>query len=286
MLMFLHNRASAGRRCDRVRFRSHGRSLRLILLGLCVVATMLRAADDVGDDAQNAAELVVNAAAVTRVVNTDCDGDWFAFRTYPRGVYTIVASTGTVWDCTADLYASDGTNLLFVTNTAWTGGPISLQYTNTGAAAKMFVRVSGLLEFTTGTYSVAVSGALVDADADGMADAWEQQYLGGTNAAPSGDADGDGTSNLQEYLAGTHPNSDQSWFGITNIDIQASTVRVSWPAEGGGVYVLERSDRLYPTNQSWATVIVWRQGMTDGSAMVADHSSGTTSVFYRVRLEY
>lgn len=253
---------------------------------LAVTASACLAADDVGDDYQAAADLTINAASVTRTVNTDPDGDWFAFRALPDGVYTITASTGTVWDCAVDLYASDGTTVLLSTNTVWSTGPTSLNYTNSGTATRLFARVGGMFEFTTGTYTVAVSETLTDADHDGMADAWEQEFLGGTSASPSGDEDHDGVSNIQEYLSGTNPNSEQSWFGITNIDIQASSILVSWPAESGGVYILERSDRLYPTNQSWTTVSVWRQGMTDGPVAIADYSRGGTSAFYRVRLEY
>jgi hypothetical protein len=54
-----------------------------------------------------------------------------------------------------------------------------------------------------------------DADGDGMADAWEAIYLGGTGASPRSDADGDGSSNLQEYLAGTNPTNSASVLVIT-----------------------------------------------------------------------
>lgn len=50
---------------------------------------------------------------------------------------------------------------------------------------------------------------LRDSDADGMPDAWEIAYFGGTNNTPRGDPasdwDGDGLLNLQEYTAGTNP---------------------------------------------------------------------------------
>jgi hypothetical protein len=243
-------------------------------------------ADDVGDDAWTATELAVNAAPVTRVVNTDCDGDWFSFRAYPMGVYTVTGSTGTLWDCTMDVYSSDGTNRLFVTNSAWNGAPVSLQYTAAGSATRMYVRIGGLLEFTTGTYSVAVSEVLTDADHDGMADAWEQQYLGGTNSASSGDADGDRVSNLQEYLAGTRPDIALSRLAITNIAVQATDVRLSWPAVAGGVYVLERLTNLAVVGEAWTGVSIWRQGLTDGSGLFSDTTGGGTTTVYRLRLDY
>jgi hypothetical protein len=45
-----------------------------------------------------------------------------------------------------------------------------------------------------------------DNDVDGMPDAWERLYFGGSTTPPAaGDFDGDGVSNLNEYLEGTNP---------------------------------------------------------------------------------
>jgi len=45
----------------------------------------------------------------------------------------------------------------------------------------------------------------LDADGDGLPDAWELQYFGGLAQNAAGDPDGDGVSNLQEYLLGRNP---------------------------------------------------------------------------------
>ncbi len=46
----------------------------------------------------------------------------------------------------------------------------------------------------------------IDADGDGMPDAWEEAFFGGpTNATGTANADGDSRNNLQEYQAGSHP---------------------------------------------------------------------------------
>jgi hypothetical protein len=50
----------------------------------------------------------------------------------------------------------------------------------------------------------------VDKDADGIADAWEYKFFGGTAANPDADPDGDGESNLSEYKAGTNPANPKS----------------------------------------------------------------------------
>lgn len=61
----------------------------------------------------------------------------------------------------------------------------------------------------TGTLSYAVQfadgGVLGDADADGLADPWEQQHFGGLNETGSDDPDGDGLNNTREQALGTSP---------------------------------------------------------------------------------
>ena len=41
---------------------------------------------------------------------------------------------------------------------------------------------------------------LSDADQDGLWDAWETNYFGGTNASPAADADSDGMGNRDEFV--------------------------------------------------------------------------------------
>jgi hypothetical protein len=51
-----------------------------------------------------------------------------------------------------------------------------------------------------------------DANANGLADAWEEQYFPGQTPDPQADSDDDGVSNLREYIAGTNPTSKSSAF--------------------------------------------------------------------------
>jgi hypothetical protein len=57
----------------------------------------------------------------------------------------------------------------------------------------------------------------LDADANGLPDAWEDQYFPGQTMIPHADSDGDGTSNLMEYLAGTNPTDRSSKFQPTGM---------------------------------------------------------------------
>jgi glucose/arabinose dehydrogenase len=84
-----------------------------------------------------------------------------------------------------------------------------------------------------------------DSDGDGMADDWEQQYFGSATAAsPSEDADGDGFTNLQEFVAWTDPTRSASALRITAIDRAGADIVVSFTAEPGRRYRLERNTEL------------------------------------------
>lgn len=146
-----------------------------------------------------------------------------------------------------------------------------------GAHSLQAQAVFGRGAFVT-TTPVTVWIAPPDADGDGMADAWETEWLGGTNAAPTGDFDGDGLSNLQEYEGGTLPNDfyngqrpllsivsgdrqaantntflplplvvrvrDQAGFGLSNAPVTFTI----WPA--GGLFSINTNGApLYATNE-------------------------------------
>jgi subtilisin family serine protease len=87
---------------------------------------------------------------------------------------------------------------------------------------------------------------VVDSDANGLPDWWEQLYFGHlTGTDPNADPDGDGASNLAEWRAGTDPTSPLSCLrlhavlsaGTTNLTLQ-------WPSASGRFYRLLRSTNL------------------------------------------
>ena len=76
----------------------------------------------------------------------------------------------------------------------------------------------GTNENKSGLIQILFSGNIdpnLDADANGLPDAWEEQYFAGQDIDPQADSDGDGTSNLMEYLAGTNPSDRSSKFQPT-----------------------------------------------------------------------
>ena len=128
---------------------------------------------------------------------------------------------------------------------------------------------------------------IVDSDADGIPNWWEDQFgLSQTNAADATlDLDGDGASNLHEFLAGTKPNDAASVFRITALQPQGGDLRVTWTTVGGRSYVVQTNSDV-------------SQGFTDSSPLIPApgagesvtnfvDSSGATHGprYYRVRLQ-
>jgi hypothetical protein len=93
----------------------------------------------------------------------------------------------------------------------------------------------------------------LDSDNDGMADAFEFQYLGGLGGMPNVDTDGDGMTNLEEYLNGTLPNSASDNLRITafSTDSGGANSLLSWTSTPFRLYTIETSIDLLDPN-SWA----------------------------------
>ncbi len=86
----------------------------------------------------------------------------------------------------------------------------------------------------------------LDSDADGMPDAWEEQFFtNGIAALPNGNADGDVHDNHTEYIAGMDPTNAASYFHVTDFA----------PADASGIVIEWTSvtDRLYRV--SWAPTL-------------------------------
>lgn len=91
-----------------------------------------------------------------------------------------------------------------------------------------------------GAYETQVSP---DQDNDGMGDAWEIAYLGGTNAQPAAHADADMQNNIEEYIAGTDPTNSASFFAVTH-QMAGDFFVVEWPSFAGREYKVLWSGHL------------------------------------------
>ncbi len=122
----------------------------------------------------------------------------------------------------------------------------------------------------------------MDADHDGLPDAWEIQYLGGTNAMANADADGDGQSNLQEYLAGTNPTNANSVLRITYAardEMTPDSMTLHWDSVPTRCYTIESRDSLGAMD-SWTDLV--SLGLGSNSATFNVGVTNQTE-FYRIR---
>ncbi len=78
---------------------------------------------------------------------------------------------------------------------------------NAGSYRVIITNATGSITSTAATFSI-------DANGNGMADAWELLYFGNLNQLPLGDNDGDGISNLDEFLNGTNPTVREVYYWV------------------------------------------------------------------------
>jgi len=92
----------------------------------------------------------------------------------------------------------------------------------------------------------------VDADGDGLPDAWQQLLISmlgtGARTGPNDDADGDGISNLNEYLAGTYAFDPADGFRLNLVANPGGTPFLQFMSVSPRTYVIFSSTNL----QSWA----------------------------------
>lgn len=126
-------------------------------------------------------------------------------------------------------------------------------------------------------------GGFVDANGNGIDDAWELAHFGSlTNATSESDYDGDGFLDLHEYLAGTQPTNPASLLVATAVTNSpgAGTIIV-WQSASNRAYAIERAADAAAAFAAIATNLPAVPPLNVYTDSVTTNASGV----YRIRLQ-
>ena len=132
-----------------------------------------------------------------------------------------------------------------------------------------------------GTVSFRGDYTFIDANHNGVSDAWEKYYFGAvlTNRTDLTDSDGDGMTDYAEFIAGTDPTNPASKLVFTGALIQTnSAVEFQWSAVPGRSYQLLSSSNLI----SWVPIMDWTPATR--SPMTFTATNGVGARVYRVQV--
>lgn len=197
---------------------------------------------------------------------------------------------------TADASDSDGT----VTNVAFYFGTTLIGQDSTAPYGYTWNHITnGTYTLTSCAYDnfgvvstsqpVTVS-VFVDANSNGMNDAWETAYFGTNTCNPEADADGDNYRNFYEYVAGTDPTGKQSVAGM-QITFSNGNLVVTCPTiQAGGAgyealgryYTIERISNLLET--VWEPAPGYSNLLCGNGMLCYTNTDNGAALFYRARI--
>jgi hypothetical protein len=112
-----------------------------------------------------------------------------------------------------------------------------------------------------GTANFSGNYTFLDANHNGISDAWETACFGSvtTNRTQFTDTDGDGMSDYAEFIAGTNPTNAASKMVFLSITVSSNRfVQLQWAAVPGRLYQLQTSTNYAP----WTQLTDWAQATT------------------------
>jgi subtilase family protein/thrombospondin type 3 repeat protein len=141
---------------------------------------------------------------------------------------------------------------------------------------------SGSLSGAGGTLTFTGNYIFIDANRNGMSDAWEKFYFGvvSTNRTRFTDTDGDGMTDYEEFIAGTDPTNPASKLIFLSAAVHAnSAVEFKWSAVPGRSYQVFGSTDLV----SWTPVSGWMRATVSPMSFVTTNATGSRSYKVQVR---
>ena len=118
---------------------------------------------------------------------------------------------------------------------------------------------------------------IVDANNNGMADAWEQAFFGGVvpGHLAATDSDGDGMSDFAEFMAGTNPTNRLSMLSLSATPASGGFVQFNWPSGSGRDYRVLGSSNLI----NWTPSSSWITATGQNSQVIIPPTNGTVRFF-------
>ena len=160
------------------------------------------------------------------------------------GTITITKNLGQgTWTLTGPASQTGTAPLTIISNAP--PGPYTIQFSDvafyqTPPGQSNNLAAAGSLSFA-GTYS------FIDANHNGISDAWEKYYFGSApaNRTQYTDTDGDGMSDYAEFIAGTDPTNPASKLVILSATLQSNKLfQLQWAAIPDRLYQIETSALL------------------------------------------
>ena len=123
----------------------------------------------------------------------------------------------------------------------------------------------------------------IDANRNGISDAWENYYFGDTvtNRTRFTDTDHDGMTDYAEFIAGTDPTNSLSNLRFLSGTFQTNGfAKFQWSAVPGRLYQVETSTNLH----NWTPVSAWLQAAQSPMSFVTTNKPARGSTLYRVQV--
>ena len=211
------------------------------------------------------------------------------YKTAAPGIGTTVTLDGTISDDDDDPLSSSwsvvGTPAtVTIANTA--AVDTTATFTEAGVYTLRLEADDGI-DSTSDDVTITVtdgSGGIIDTDADGIEDSWEELHFENLDAADkTTDNDGDGFIDLNEYLAGTSPTNSASLLVVSSVapSVTPGEYVITWQAVATRRYsVLQNTNLL---DLTWTTNASRIQGIEPLCTHTVQTENAKT--FYRIAVE-